>query len=281
MYRLMPLATLFVLHSLLIAGCGGSGSGDVGLVAFERGGPTAPSVLVANEDGTDERLVIADARDPAIRRDGQVIVFARGRDIFAVNVNGTGLTNLTNNNGLDAVASAPAYSQFADRIAYVLTPTEGADHKDPVPTVRLMDADGGDDELLVVGGGEPAFSPNGSRIVFVSGPDLFRIDRDGTELVQLTFHDPSMEAHSPSFTPFGDQIVYELSPSPRIMILNLGSLKETVLVDSGSRPSVSTSRNRIAFARAGSIFSVNIIGTDLRQITGGTTDSRPSWSEVL
>lgn len=273
----MVLVVLVALVALVsLVGCGSGGEGGGGRIAFERGDPASPSIFVMNDDGSDQQLVIEDARDPALRRDGQAVVFARERDIFLVGMNGAGLTNLTNNNRLDVVASNPAYSLFADRIAYTLTPIE----KNAVPTIRLMNADGSNDVLLIVGGDEPAFSPDGNLIVFTSGPDLFLIRTDGTELVQLTLHDPSLEARSPSFTPLGDRIIYELSPSPSIRALPLGSLHETILVDSGSQPSVSPYGNRIAFVRGGSVFSVNVIGTDLRQLTTGPTDGHPSWARI-
>lgn len=277
------VAAVCLLAMLVIVGCGGGDDDNdtaVERIAFERGDPTSPSVLVSNADGTGQQTIISDARDPALRRDGQAVAFARGPDIFLVNVNGTGLTNLTNNNSLNAFASSPAYSQFADRIAYVLTPTDD-DGEEGVPTVRLMDADGSDDVLLVTGGDEPSFDPSGGRIAFVSGPDLFLIRTNGTDLVQLTFHDTNLEAHSPSFSPFGDRIIFELSPSPSIFTIGTDGRGETELVDSGADPSVNQFGNRIAFARGGSIFSTNIIGTDQRQLTSGPDDRNPSWSGSL
>jgi len=233
-FRRAAVVLAALLPMMLLIGCGGDSDSDGGRIAFERGGPDSPSVFIINADGTNEQMVISDARDPALRRDGQAVAFARGRDIFVVNVNGTGLTNLTNN-GIGVAASNPAYHPLATQIAYALTPVT----PDPIPNIRIMDADGTDDRLLVAGGDEPAFSPDGNQIVYVNGPDLFLISTLGGPPLQLTFNDSTMEAHSPSFSPLGDQIAYELAPSPSIRLFDLGSRTETVLTENGSQPAFS------------------------------------------
>jgi hypothetical protein len=85
---------------------------------------------------------------------------------------------------------------------------------------RLLVAGGdGADERLLLGVpgplGDPAFHPDGRRIVFCAdvGPDrnrdLFLINDDGTDLVRLTRH-PAVDA-DPSFTPDGRRLVWTSS----------------------------------------------------------------------
>ena len=58
---------------------------------------------------------------------------------------------------------------------------------------------------------DPAFSPDGSRIVFVSNrdgnPEIYAMDADGSNVARLT-NDPQLDGH-PVFTPDGQAILFQ------------------------------------------------------------------------
>ena len=55
----------------------------------------------------------------------------------------------------------------------------------------------------------PAWSPDGSKIAFVSQGDIFTINPDGTGLAQVT-NDPALDSNrAPNWSPDGTRIVFE------------------------------------------------------------------------
>jgi dipeptidyl aminopeptidase/acylaminoacyl peptidase len=84
----------------------------------------------------------------------------RGKDfeIYTINPDGSGKTQLTHNNTDDL---DPAYSPDGKRIAYTdLTLNE------PGPHIYSIKAGGGDKTLVARSGGVPSYSPDGKRIAY-------------------------------------------------------------------------------------------------------------------
>jgi len=143
------------------------------------------------------------------------IAFASNHDgdyeIYLINADGSGLTQLTNNTGVDD--RQPAWSADGRRIAW--ESTQGGSDND----IWVMDADGSNQIPLTVNGVEdtgPKWSPDGSKIVYAStidGPDLdvFVMNDDGTGTVQLTFN--TIFDCCPAFSPDGLTIAYQPQPS--------------------------------------------------------------------
>jgi len=127
-------------------------------------------------------------------------------DIYVMNPDGTGLSNLTNNEAWD---KAPAWSPDGSRIAFVrevFTDPESS----PVETVYLMDADGGNVKHLTEGA-NPSWSPQGNRILFerdtgANRLDIFVINVDGTGETNVT-NAPSWDS-SPAWSPDESRIVF-------------------------------------------------------------------------
>ncbi len=104
---------------------------------------------------------------PSWSPDGARIVHIRypggttvGSEIFAMDTTGSSATRLTNNMSDDR---HPRYSPDGTTIA--------SDHEDSqgIPQLWLMNSDGtGERQITTGGGSRPAWSPDGSEIVYVS-----------------------------------------------------------------------------------------------------------------
>lgn len=148
------------------------------------------------------------------------------------------------------------------------------------------------------GTGDPTPSPDGSRIAFVrynsyGDTDVFVVNRDGTDLAQLT-NDRAFD-DQPAWSPDGQRIAFRRWPQgtgPDIWVMDAG--------DGGNAMNLTSQENvsqnspawsplqigggyRIAYVQAENgeahIWSMKADGTDRRQITGGPFyDDQPSWS---
>jgi Tol biopolymer transport system component len=139
------------------------------------------------------------------------IAFASTRtgnyDIYTMNADGTGVTNLTNDAAIDQL---PAWSPDGQRIAFLSNRGGSND-------VWVMNADGtGMTQVTQLGNvGRPAWSPDGKEIAFTSGDgDLYTVDADGTNynLLDAHFCDDEMVHCTyfelPSWSPDGKTIDY-------------------------------------------------------------------------
>lgn len=169
------------------------------------------------------------------------VAFVKESDIFTVNGDGTGMTNLTRTS---AVAEfSPSWAPNGNRIVFAARST-GEDNVD----LFLMDADGSGIERLTTDLAydlTPAWSPDGERIAFVRNLDgnneVFVVNADGSEEHQLTNHPFGDE--SPAWSPDGTRLVFQ-------------RYEEGVL----------------------SVYSMKSDGTDLIRLTKDAHDAGPAWS---
>jgi Tol biopolymer transport system component len=133
-------------------------------------------------------------------------------EIFVMNPDGTGLTQLTFNTALDGM---PVWSGNGKKIAF----RSFRDNNDEIYT---MNADGSAQTNITNNPGldvEPAFSRDGTKIVFrsqrttgegVDNPtgnsEIFTINLDGTGLKQLTFN--TADDRDPTWSPDGTKIAF-------------------------------------------------------------------------
>ncbi|MDP2686114.1 MAG: amidohydrolase family protein [Aequorivita sp.] len=131
---------------------------------------------------------------------------------------------------------------------------------------------------------EPAFSPNGSEIVYVTWNDLekgsiYKIDQNGGNPVKLTSKKGIYR--TPSFSPNGTQITFNkengntnqgftFTKNNGIYIMNANGSNEKFVVEKGEYPMFSKDGNRIFLQTGGTYFgeiekkliSVNLDGND-------------------
>ncbi len=125
---------------------------------------------------------------------------------------------------------------------------------------------------------DPAFAPDGNRVVFDAGAGLALINIDGTGFRQLPAH--SDDDGQPAFSPAADRIAFVVhrdgSRTWSIWTCDATDGGDArLLVRDGSHPVWST-RNWIAFVRGGGIYRVRPNGSGLRRLT--RDGFAPAWS---
>jgi len=223
-----------------------------------------------------------------------VIAFAHDsgeqRDIYLVNVDGSGLTAVTDDAGWD---NWPSWSPDGTRLAFTC--------RQPIPAdgggICTINADGSGRVVLTdINEWEPSWSPDGKHISFAStcdqNPEIYMMDADGSNLVRLT-HDPAddwMANWSPDSTRIvfvskrdGDWEIYIMDVSDGGQV---GDGQLTKLTDNDAPdgfPAWSPDGTRIVFMseRDGNkeIYRMDADGSDQRRLTNTDfEESFPRWS---
>jgi TolB protein len=282
-----------------------------GTIAFVRVAgdriDAAKEIYLMDADGSGARALTdagADrmaAAEPAWSPDGSKIAFVLGPaehlgayagdgDIYVMDADGTGLTQLTD--GLDA--ARPSWSPDGTRIVFV---------RDQGSSLVVMNADGSDRNEVRVDGDayppyqSPAWSPDGTRIAFQASPEpgadtnsVYVTNVDGTDISRLT---RGSSDGSPAWSPDGATLAY--AGPDGIYLHDMVTGAEQRVTVCGKRedcgfdfePSWAPDGSRIVFTRqdyAGDsvqVFVVNTDGTRLQQLTRGPEWNRqPSWNPV-
>jgi len=225
------------------------------------------------------------------------IAFGTSRDgngeIYVMNPDGSGQTNLTNNpEESDAV---PTWSPDGTKIAYQTGPPVGSDFE-----IWVMNADGSGKTNISNSPGtvdiRPTWSPDGTKIAFVARPippgnnDIWVMNADGSDRVQLTT-DPTSDCEA-NWSPDGTRIVFESdrAGNPDIWVMNAdGSGPTSITTGSADEQSPAWSPNgtRIAFITedsggADEIYVMNADGSGQTNITNfpGESESDPDWQPL-
>lgn len=201
--------------------------------------PGASELVIANADGLDERVLTsagADDRYPVFSPDGERIAFRRGparqqgSGLHVINRDGSGEQQLVDDP--DAETLFPVWSPDGTRIAYERFPIGGE------PQIAVIDADGGEVDVIAPRAVLPAWSPDGDVIAFVSsqapgrtGTDLHTIRPDGSDLRQLA----ADAAGRPSWSPDGGLIAFAKQSTDRnrtdLAVVTRAGTRERVLAD--------------------------------------------------
>jgi Tol biopolymer transport system component len=201
----------FIFSFALVDGCHACGMVGTARVAFEfdgsgrfLGSQLLSLVATDDENSLDAHPMgqIAFVSD----RDGN-------REIYLVNADGTGLTNLTTHPAEDYY---PAWSPDGRQLAFVSDRSGQAQ-------VYIMNADGGEVQQiseLERAPGRPVWSPDGGRIAFASSIftpaeislAIHWVNADGSELTTV-YSGPGYGGRI-SWSPDGRQLVFDLNPGP-------------------------------------------------------------------
>jgi Tol biopolymer transport system component len=216
-----------------------------------------------------------------------VIAFHSDRDgnleIYAMNANGLGQTNLTNHPASDA---DPEWSPDGSRIAFDTD-------RDGNFEIYAMNPDGSNPARLTNHPAtdlHPAWSPNGSRIAFQSDRDgnfdIYVMNADGTGPTRLTkSQGPDL---APAWSPDGARIAFVRvrNGRPQILVMNAnGTGQKTITIDTANsdhEPAWSPDGTRIAFRRgvpgATDVFLMLPDGSGVTNLTNnGLANEAPAW----
>jgi Tol biopolymer transport system component len=251
------------------------------------------AIFIMSADGGREcRLSGDDDKqdfNPAWSPDGKHIAFMSWYDpqlsgIFVVNSDGTDRRMIIGGEQ-DFYYGSPAWSPDNKSIVYSKISSDRTSKiyivsiEDPHQS-RLVTDSGFDDN-------SPAWSPDGNRIAFdmsmdtSSVGDIYVIDIDGSNRHRLT-QNGGVE---PSWSPNGQQIAFasfsnSANGNPVLFIMDAqGANTHQLTVDADSA-AWSADGRQIAFDSGGSIYKVNIDGSDLRLLTKPDdfhVDRQPSW----
>jgi Tol biopolymer transport system component len=220
---------------VLLAGCGGSspygaggapgepaGAAEVeprSGILFVRGG----DIFLIQPDGTGETQLTRTRRtesNPVWSPDGRRIAFVRhsdaegypdeGAEVYVINADGSGLTNLTNDPADNE--HDPTFSPDGRLLAFVRLRT--VSQEVAVHALMVMNADGSGVRTvreLVCCFRDPVFSPLGDRIVAVAWDDFEHpavFDLGGALLAEAC-QGEGASSREPAFGPDGRTVVYE------------------------------------------------------------------------
>lgn len=271
-----------------------SAPGSSGRIAFAGipagGGPA--QIFTMNPDGSNRRqLTNGDSvsGQPAWSPDGSRIFFSSVFDsnsrILAVGAGGGGARPAL----LGIGADLPSVSTEGG-IAFVRTDA-GTDRQ----IWRTIDSGSGVEKLTSDGrNGDPAWSPDGRKIAFVSGRDgnfeIYVMKADGSAQTRLTDNELGTPDLQPAWSPDGTKIAFSSRRDALygIFTMNADGSEQTRLSSSPTlqaAPTWSPDGARIAYTNSISgnldIFVMDSNGDDSIDIASGLdTEFAPAWSPV-
>ena len=179
-----------------------------------------PQVFVMGSDGVNVTRVTSGSLSPGRpcwSPDGTRIMFAGGQptDIFVINADGNGLTNITNTSS--ASESLPAWAPNGSRVAFNRSITSSFG-------IYLMNSDGSNIRSLLAPSFavNSAWSPDSAHVAFSSltgifdpplvlVADIFVLDADGNNIRALTSGSSKVSSNSPAWSPDGAKIAFARS----------------------------------------------------------------------
>ncbi|HUE97541.1 MAG TPA: hypothetical protein VMN39_12850 [Longimicrobiaceae bacterium] len=222
--------------------------------------------------------------ESVIREPGQVL-FTELRGIYLVSDTGGTPVDVTNTR--DFYFRYAEWSPNGDRIAYMARSTDRSDDY----ALYIMAADGSDPLKLsdVVQVVRPVFtwSPDGQRIAFGAGSDIFAVDVDGSDQLELTVGE--IRGVNPHWSPDGEWIVYQGEADPAADVSGIARVRPDgsdpeLLVELpwtfDRWPRYSPTSDRIAFSYDQDLHLVDTEGGAPERITfsPGEGDWWPRWS---
>lgn len=266
------------------------------------GGAFSSTIALINEDGSGQtQLTNAGFTDsyPSWSPDGSQIVFQSNRyagrhNILRMNSNGTGLVSLTDF-ALPYTSVDPSWSPDGTKILFasdrggtrrVEIWVMNADGTNPVRLTTNVQLGSDSNGPVYSSDLEPAWSPDGSKIVFRSNrtalpnPEIYIMNADGSNPVRLTTN--TAEDKEPAWSPDGTRIAFFSRGGGRdgIYIMDANGGNDHLLTN-GAQPAWSPDSTKLVFTDfnpqanyAFTLYTINADGSERAKLTNnGNIDS--------
>ena len=231
-----------------------------------------------------ENIAVEPVTDFSVKKIVFTSLKSGNEDIFTINIDGSGLTQLTDNPSNDMY---PQVSPDGKKILYT-SDINGTWQ------IMTMNIDGTEKKQItnsVHRSGYPAMSFDGKYIIYEvfmeNNWELFRINSDGTNPVRLTFN-PGGDDWHPVAHPFDFKVLFESGSigSEDIFFMDFDGSNKTRISDYGIRkrtPCISRDAKYISFAGfeddISSIYIMNSNGSSVSRLTNNPGfDTHPSIS---
>ena len=226
--------------------------------------------------------------DPVWSPDGETIAFTSNRtgtyQIYVMNADGTGQTQLTSG----SFANAPAWSPDGSKIAFSISsgPAGRA-----TAQIYVMNPDGTGITQLTTSAAYadgPVWSPDGTKIAFTVSEgfasDIFVMNADGSDVTRLTTEDDIIDVAG-SWSPDGTKIYFASDRNGGEVMLpyamnpdGTGVTPLTFGTSSDIYPVWSPDGSKIAFLRGDRLYMMNPDGSEQVPLTPSVDGiSRPAW----
>ena len=218
----------------------------------------------------------------------QKFLFDSGMDgdneIYSINIDGSGLTKITNNGYDDNCAS------WNHNGSYIVFQSYRSNNRD----IYKIKSDGSSEQRLTTHSDSdycPDWNHDGSKVVFGTqraptySTDLYTMNSDGSNKQWFVYSNWPGEAH-PNWSPDGSKIAYiswegEYNPY-NVYYGPYPGGSQVLVVDtdgSGDRwPNWNPNSSKIVFEYNTDIYVINVDGTNFTQLTSNWSDRHPSWS---
>jgi Tol biopolymer transport system component len=259
-------------------------SPDEAKMAFEWGKDKRTYIYVADADGSNPVKLYPDAPNsgPVWSHDSRKIAFRTKRSLMSVNVDGTGLTYLSN--GTDGTKYGIKYSRYSwspdDSKLVYLASTKEVDGEEQFG-IFVVNADGTKRTEIMTGAyfENPRWSPDGSKILFAlevggGAHERYIVDADGRNLILLSEGDVA----SASWSPDGSKILFALEVGEDHELYTVDADgRNLILLSKGhiSGASWSPDGSKIAFMKDHSLYTMNPDNTGKMMLSAVW---RYSWS---
>lgn len=213
------------------------------------------------------------------------LAFVEGisQNIYTINADGTGTSQLTKDEG----NSEPAWSPDGSRLAFVRYRNQLG------RGIYVMNSNGSGTVSLTTGTPDefsPAWSPDGSRIAFtrreIDNSEIYVMNADGTNRLRLTTGTTGGGDADPAWSPDGSRIAF--TRNSKIYVMNPdGSGVTQLSADAAkdSEPTWSPDGRMIAFSRGeatgnSAIFTMEADGSNPTRLTQDLMHAgNPAWSK--